>query len=97
MSSSRKEIEVKHTEGPWYRDGYKNDVVRSAIVRDARGFEVALTRHWGVKETEANANLIAAAPEMLAALKMVLQHGRIDDSEGRMAQVASVITKAEGY
>lgn len=97
MSTSRKEIAVKHTEGPWYRDGYKNDAVRSAIVRDATGFEVALTRHLSTRETEANANLIAAAPEMLAALKMVLQHGRIDDSESRMAQVAGAITKAEGY
>jgi hypothetical protein len=39
--------------------------------------------------------MIAAAPEMLAALKMVLQHGRIDDSESRMSQVAAAITKAE--
>ena len=39
--------------------------------------------------------LLAAAPEMLAALKMVLQYGRIDDSERRMAQVAAAITKAE--
>lgn len=39
--------------------------------------------------------ILAAAPDMLAALKMVLQHGRIDDSESRMAQVAAAITKAE--
>jgi len=32
---------------------------------------------------------------MLEALKMVLQHGRIDDSESRMAQVAAAIAKAE--
>ena len=39
--------------------------------------------------------LLAAAPDMLTALKMVLQHGRIDESESRMAQVAAAITKAE--
>jgi len=26
-----------------------------------------------------------------------LQHGRIDDSESRMAMVAAAITKAEGF
>lgn len=63
---------IVHTPGPWYRDGYKDDVCRSVIVRDATGFEVALTRHWGVQEREANANLIAAAPEMFAALKHLI-------------------------
>lgn len=49
------------------------------------------------RETEiANAHLIAAAPDMLEALKMVLQHGRIDDSESRMNMVAAAIVKAEG-
>ena len=33
--------------------------------------------------------------ETLAILKTVLQHGRIDDSESRMAMVAGMITKIE--
>lgn len=41
--------------------------------------------------------VIAAAPEMLECLRMVLQRGRIDDSESRMIQVATAISKAEGY
>jgi hypothetical protein len=40
---------------------------------------------------------MAAAPDMLEALKMVLRYGRIDDSESMMAQVAAAITKAEGF
>lgn len=44
---------------------------------------------------EANARLIAAAPEMYEALKLVMQHGRIDDSEHRMNLVAAAIAKAE--
>lgn len=44
----------------------------------------------------ANARLIAAAPEMLAALEMVMRRGRIDDSEEAMNQVAAAIAKAKG-
>lgn len=36
------------------------------------------------------------ADEMLEALKMVLQHGRIDNSEDRMNVVSAAIAKAEG-
>ena len=35
------------------------------------------------------------ADEALAALKIVLQHGRIDDSKSRMNQVAAAIAKLE--
>lgn len=45
---------------------------------------------------EANAHLIAAAPDMYEALKLVMQHGRIDDSEHRMNVVAAALAKAEG-
>lgn len=38
----------------------------------------------------------AVARAMLEALKTVMQHGRIDNSEARMNLVASAITKAEG-
>ena len=51
--------------------------------------------HQG-EEADANARLIAAAPEMYEALKLVMQHGRIDDSEHRMNLVAAAIAKAEG-
>jgi hypothetical protein len=84
----------EHTAGPWYRDGYKSDVVRSAIVRDATGFEVALTRHWGVKETEANANLIAAAPETLEALRDAARLIRHLGGDAQFHERA--IAKAEG-
>jgi hypothetical protein len=83
-----------HSLGPWWRDGYKNDVVRSAIVRDATGFEVALTRHWGVKETEANANLIAAAPDMLALLTEV--SCVLSGHDSLLQDIQAVISKATG-
>lgn len=45
---------------------------------------------------QANARLIAAAPEMLEALEMVMRVGRIDDNIKAMDQVAEVIAKARG-
>lgn len=65
---------TQHTPGPWYRDGYTDDVVGSAIIRDATGFQVALTRHWGINETEANARLIAAAPDLLEACRALVAY-----------------------
>ena len=52
---------------------------------------------FGIEDADnkANARLIASAPRMLAVLKMVLQHGRIDNSESKMSEVAAVISAAE--
>ena len=85
-----------HSLGPWWRDGYKNDVVRSAIVRDATGFEVALTRHWGVKETEANANLIAAAPDLLEFARAVVRYAGNAGDDYLADNAREVISKATG-
>jgi hypothetical protein len=76
---------------PW-----KQSKKNGRVVVDSNGDKIA-TAATRPSATEAwlNARLIAAAPEMLAALKTVLQHGRIDDSESRMAMVAAAITKAE--
>ncbi len=85
----------QYTRGPWRIGGIKD-------LKEGRGREIAADDArigivYGVTDPDviANARLIAAAPEMLEALKMVLQHGRIDDSESRMAMVASAISKAE--
>lgn len=92
----------KHTSGPWkIFDGFGSDRNRPVIVDsipDDNGKFVGNCICYLASsnpDMEANAALLSAAPEMLAALKMVLQHGRIDDSESRMAMVAAAITKAE--
>jgi hypothetical protein len=83
----------KHTQEPWHAEYFQHstgwDVTHGPADDASERFSVIDDL------TEANAKLMAAAPDMLAALKMVLQHGRIDDSESRMAMVASAITKAE--
>jgi hypothetical protein len=97
---------TEHTTGPWrlhqWSKAAGNPGVYSRVTAVSNDLEdVDICRFDLFPDAgdahEANARLIAAAPEMLAALKMVLQHGRIDDSESRMAQVAAAITKAEGF
>ncbi len=64
---------MKYTQGPWkarlidlYNEGENNFVI------DASGFEVAVTTDGDIETQEANARLIAAAPEMLEALEYTL-------------------------
>ena len=89
---------VVHTPGPWIFDPRvdAHDNVFT-VARPRRRIASVFGAGDLVSECEntANARLIAAAPMMLAALRMVLQHGRIDDSENRMSQVAAAITAAE--
>lgn len=81
---------MKHTEGPWHV--WNEQYLR---VGPTHNCTVAGVFACPSGDQQANAQLIAAAPEMLATLKMVLQFGRIDDSESRMNQVASIIAKVE--
>jgi hypothetical protein len=95
---------IVHTPGPW-EPQYRHDGVPfgvgapESMVDDADILCVMPYPRWRhdgrIDELKANARLIAASPKMLAALKMVLQHGRIDDSESRIRQVAEAITAAE--
>lgn len=73
-------METKHTPGPWLRDresGFDCDVraangrkIASVNVQNApKSKKGWLSRQ---KENEANARLIAAAPELLAALQAIM-------------------------
>lgn len=59
---------ISHSPGPWRRDGTENDVMQSAIIRDATGFQIATVSSWLVDQYEANANAIAAVPDLLESL-----------------------------
>ena len=81
----------KHTPGPWVTNG---TAVNASRIR--------ITQQWlGVlskEELDANANLIAAAPDLLEALKAVyatwLPEGNVGSGLG--LQVVNAIAKAEG-
>lgn len=71
-------METKHTPGPW--------VSRTDTVETNDGRTICDVRHAGTWATDANARLIAAAPELLAALRMYVEgHGTVT---GRWLELA---------
>lgn len=70
-------METKHTPGPWFtkREGFSTVYVEARI---GGGFlqEIAACGPTaaGIQQQDANAKLIAAAPDLLEALKIMHQH-----------------------
>ena len=62
-------MNVQHTPGPWVRD-FEDDVL------SADGDLVAAVYAGDLDEQEDNARLIAAAPDMLAALELIAASGQ---------------------
>ena len=61
-------MNTKHTPGPW-------SIGDSTIVYDDNGYEIAfIYKNENIEHAPANAKLIAAAPELLAALQYVEEH-----------------------
>ena len=96
-------MSAKHTPGPWSYPRYPNGV--STLVYAAAGgkpeaFPVA-SATYGVpdEEREANARLIAAAPELLETLETLLSlhDARVDTADAwnvSMEEARAVIAKA---
>jgi hypothetical protein len=59
----------KHTPGPWKVGSRSNGEFYKRNIAGADGYHVALTSSREDAEVEANARLIAAAPELLEALR----------------------------
>jgi hypothetical protein len=94
--------DAKHTPGPWFIDGHDRNGQR--IVRQEH-MEIATCWHHCVQsiaeEMEANARLIAAAPELLEALQLVVDKLGSDFELYREQQFAidtarAAIAKATG-
>jgi hypothetical protein len=88
----------KHTPGPWAQDPTGDigwwqigTLDRPVATVDAGDF-------WPIAEAQANARLIAAAPEMLAACRMVLEMAVAWQplTPGDIAEVKAAVAKAEG-
>ena len=93
----------KHTLGPWEAsEGYPSDIWH--VDMPSRGYSVVVSRaeeNWdmAVEEVQANAHLIAAAPDLLDALETLLLSTERDDMNFRvraMAAAREAINKAKG-
>jgi len=109
-------MNTKHTPGPWLRKGHcVYALMHHAYVKGVEQFKnrfsvnVMFDRDCHIKEAEANARLIAAAPELLDALVMaraiVAMYGGTPDPMDPYAdqiqvaiqkQIADAINKATG-
>lgn len=95
MSNSTKEKAMKHTPGPWKVVNWRGETVVSPD-KDLN-CQYTICQLYG-PDAEANANLIASAPELLETCKMQLEwylaRPRI---ETRMVDhLFDIISKAEG-
>lgn len=88
----------RHTPGPWKlcnRGDYTDYEGESAVITgNGDSVRIAVVHHAGTAEDQANANLIAAAPDLLAALNKMLQITNRDHVFWYGARNA--IAKAEG-
>jgi hypothetical protein len=87
---NRKDFQMKHTSGPWKtngRAGYAGHKVADATGRSVAAFPSTSNR--AIEERDANAKLIAAAPDLLAALEMALPF--IDGYKANSADVVDAI------
>ena len=91
--------ETKHTPGPWMADRADNGATAIILANDPEGhaFNMAYLR-YEYPERDANARLMAAAPDLLVALKLVAEAFK-NDSHKRLfpvvfATVDAAIQKA---
>jgi hypothetical protein len=86
----------QHTPGPWNYDGPNAQTAHIIHVADGEIAE-AFSEWISNKQAEANANLIAAAPDMLEALEYI--EAMVNDGIGdqiNLDKLEHVIAKARG-
>lgn len=94
----------KHTEGPWERDSKKNIYIVGDINKKENNATYICEMDALNTEWEANAKLIANAPELLKVCKGLVEridiNGGLGDYKGGqafiMGQARCVIAEAEG-
>lgn len=94
---------TKHTPGPWVViPSTPQDGVNCWWVHSATGVDIAIVNGPQNPETEADARLIAAAPELLEALQHILRCipigglAQIHHNSSTWEQIDAAITKALG-
>lgn len=84
---------AEHTPGPWTRGKYGHVVDSSGKDVGFRSVMI-ICAGSGIAEAEKNTDLIAAAPELLAALQRCLDYGSMTGDESVADQARAAIAKA---
>ena len=87
---------MKHTKGTWYAGESVNIHEQRMIASEEKGQTIAIC--YGLPEVEANAHLIAAAPELLEACYHVIENLQQESPEVWEHEIAALqyaINKAE--
>ena len=82
----------KHTPGPWVVDAAQYGYI---ITAKGGAYDIAVVRDIGNEDNKANARLIAAAPELLAALKRATDLLARYDHDDAWRQARAAIAEAE--
>jgi hypothetical protein len=91
----------QHTPGPWFAVGYQVEI-ESETVADICTTNANLFGQGGLHDDAramANARLIAAAPDLLAALEDIVQASDANDGDSLMNAIQAaqtIIAKAKG-
>ena len=96
---------TQHTPGPWAISQYRSPVSFRAEIYQVGGASETVAvvsdhlSHLEIDALSANAALISAAPDMLAALRYVIdwKEGSAWDADTARAMVKAAIAKAEGH
>lgn len=84
-------IESAVHNGPWHVSKHTDG--RAALIYDAYGFEVARVCY---PNRDANARLIAAAPDLLDVAMSVLEHASIEMPQTLISAAERAVDKATG-
>src|SRR4051812_17920608 len=93
IQAGQEAVATKHTPGPWRArivPGHQDEIIVEASDVEANVARVngfPKTKSYagsGTDDPKANARIIAAAPDLLAALKSVEWTGQSDDGEGSL-------------
>lgn len=103
MSQVKQSVRAEHTPGPWeLRGDYVTDAMGQMVAATSASGAFAHKDEWVAMNATfmsgANARLIAAAPELLEALKAILDgqlHGSVDLYAARFEAGRAAIRKAE--
>jgi hypothetical protein len=90
-------MSTKHTPGPWKIYPEPRHVDRFKIVHASTGYCIGEAYDVsGSPENEANAHVMAAAPDLLEALKEMTETGGWMPSDERFIRANAAIAKATG-